>query len=235
MLCKIAELITELPAAGDLVPRCKEYLYTGDESADIVICDDMFRPQAWPKLSGDSYIYMESGSHFYFQLLQHNGIMLHASALELDGKAYLFSGNSGAGKSTHTHMWQTAVSQSARIFNDDKPALRYIDGQWFAYGTPWSGKNGININMKVPVAGICFLKQSKDNRIRRMGEQEALQNIIAQTIHRFKLVENLDLMLQHIERLVKNVPVFELENRPEPEAARLSYESMCNAAKEMGL
>lgn len=37
MLCKVAELITEVPAAGDLVPRCKEYLCNENEETGAVI------------------------------------------------------------------------------------------------------------------------------------------------------------------------------------------------------
>ena len=40
-----------------------------------------------------------------------------------------------------------------------------IDGKAYAYGTPWCGKDGINQNKKVPLQGICFLIQSKENNI----------------------------------------------------------------------
>jgi hypothetical protein len=235
MLCRIADLVTEVPAVGDLVSRCSEYLCDGDAGADIVIRTESFRPDSWRGLSGDKYIYCETGSHFFFQLLKFKGLMLHASAVELDGKAYLFSAPSGTGKSTHTRLWQSTFGENARVFNDDKPALRFIDGVWYAYGSPWCGKDGININMKAPVAGICFLKQAPENRIRRLGKVEAAQNLIWQTMHRFKHVENLDLMLSHVENLVERIPVFELENRPEPEAALLSYNTMRQAAEEIGL
>lgn len=235
MICKIADLVTEIPAVGDLDSRCTEYLCDGDAGADIVICAESFRPDAWKGLSGDSYIYCESGSHFFFQLLKFNGLMLHASAVELDGKAYLFSAPSGTGKSTHTRLWQTTFGENVRVFNDDKPPLRFIDGVWYAYGSPWCGKDGININMKAPVAGICFLKQASENRIRRLDKMEAAQNIIWQTMHKFRTEGSLDLMLSHVESLVDRIPVFELENRPEPEAALLSYNTMRQAAEESGL
>lgn len=235
MLCKIADLITEVPEAGDLVPRCKDYLYDGAFGADIVIRTENFHPENWPKLSYDQMVYMESGFQFNGHLLKFNGMRLHASAVALDGKAYLFSAPCGTGKSTHTRLWQSVFGDKAKVFNDDKPALRCIDGKWYAYGTPWCGKAGININMKVPLAGICFLKQAPHNRIRRMTPLQASQVIIWQTIHRFKHVENLDLMLGHVNSIVQSIPVLELENRPEPEAAQLSYETMRRAAEEMGL
>ena len=232
MFCKIADLITEVPEAGDLVPRCRDYRYDGDLRADITIRTEAFRPHAWQGLTGDQYIYCESGSHFHFQLLRFNGMMLHASAVVVDGQAYLFSAPSGTGKSTHTRLWQQLFGKRAQVINDDKPALRCIDGTWYAYGTPWCGKDGININAKAKLAGVCFLKQATENKIRRLSNAEAVQNIIWQTMRRFRLEENMDLMLNQVDSLVRSVPIFELENRPEPAAAQLSYETMRRAAEE---
>ena len=76
--------------------------------------------------------------------------------------------------------------------------------------------------MKVPLAGICFLKRGEENSIRRLSATEATFSIISQTIKKFKLAEDLDKMLTHVEALVGRIPVYELSNRPEPDAARLS-------------
>lgn len=235
MLCKIADLLVEVPAGGDMEERCKEYRVEADAPADIVIREELYELDRWKPLSEDASIYMESGMFFYFFLLSHSGMMLHASAVELDGKAYLFSGNSGMGKSTHTRLWQQVFGERAQIFNDDKPALRKIDGKWYAYGTPWCGKDGINQNKKLPLAGICFLQQAEENKIRRLNTKEVLSRVIAQTLFRFKSVGSLDLLLTTVDKLVREIPVFELENKPEPEAALLSYETMRRTAEEEGL
>lgn len=235
MLCKIADLIVELPEAGDLVPRCKEYLYGGTDGADIIIRTELFRPELYPQLSENNMIYMESGNHFYTKILRFDGFYIHASAVAVDGRAYLFSGSSGTGKSTHTHFWKMLFDEKAKIFNDDKPALRYIDGVWYAYGTPWCGKDGININMKVPLAGICFLKQGSENKMRLLTKQETLAYILPQVFSKFDKVELLDMQLAHLDIILRQIPVFELENRPEPAAAQLSYETMRKAAEELGL
>lgn len=218
-----------------MAPRCRDYLYHGEERPQIVIHEEDYRPQIWPSVPTELLPYMDSGSLFYLQLLRHNGMMLHSSAVELDGRVYLFSGNCGAGKSTHTRLWQQVFGAEARIINDDKPALRLIDGVWYAYGTPWSGKDGINQNRKAPVAGICFMKKADHNAIRHVTGLEAMAKIMKQTQRRFRNPENLDLLLSHLEKLVQMIPVYELENRPEPEAARLSYETMRRGAEEMGL
>ena len=91
------------------------------------------------------------------------------------------------------------------------------------------------MNRKVPVAGICFLKQAPYNRIRPLTAKESIPRFISQTIRGFRNQERLVMLLGHLEKLVQTIPVFELENRPELEAAQLSYETMYRAAMEKGL
>ena len=235
MLCRIADLLVEVPETGNMGQRCEKYRYTGEEKPQVELSTAYYNRDNWPGLSEEEFIYMESGVQFYVHLLQHTGMMLHASAVELDGKAYLFSGQCGAGKSTHTRVWQKTFGDRAQVFNDDKPALRYLDGRWYAYGTPWCGKDGINLDKKVPLAGICFLVQSKENKIRRLSAKEAITRICEQTLFRFRNPANLERMLTQLDQLVRDIPVFELENRPEPAAAHLSYETMRRAAEEENL
>ena len=211
------------------------YLTNEKGVAEILIRDELYKLDRWQTLTEEQAVYMESGTQFYRALLDFNGMMLHASAVAVDGKAYLFSGQSGIGKSTHTGLWQQTFGDKVKLFNDDKPALRRLDDGWYAYGTPWSGKHGININMKVPIAGICFLKRGEENKIRRLSPIEALPQVLMQTLRKFKDAERLSLMLALVDRLVQEVPVYELYNRPEAEAALLSYETMRKGAKEVGL
>lgn len=164
----------------------------------------------------------------------YNGLMLHASAAALGGRACLFSGPCGRGKSTHTRLWQQTFGEAVQVFNDDKPALRRLDGRWYAYGTPWCGKDGINLNQKWPLGGICFLEKSQENRIRRLPAAEALPLILAQTTYRLQ-PHSMELLLASLDSLLREIPVFLLENRSEEAAARLSFETMRRAAEEEGL
>ena len=164
----------------------------------------------------------------------YNGLMLHASAAALEGRAYLFSGPCGRGKSTHTRLWQQTFGEAVQVFNDDKPALRRLDGRWYAYGTPWCGKDGINLNQKWPLGGICFLEKAQENRIRRLPPAEALPLILAQTTYRLQ-PHSMELLLASLDSLLREIPVFLLENRPEEAAALLSYDTMRRAAEEEGL
>ena len=235
MLCRIAELNVEVPEAGGLAPRCRDYLCKTDELPDFTIREEVYQLANWPDSSAETVAYMESGIQFYGWLLKFYGLMLHASAVEMEGRAYLFSGQCGMGKSTHARLWQKAFGERAQVFNDDKPALRLQDGQWYAYGTPWCGKDGINQNKKVALAGICFLKRGTENSIRQLSAGEAIQNIVPQTLYKLTSTGKLDRMLLLVEKLVEQIPVFELYSVPTEAAAHLSHDTMLSAAKELGL
>jgi hypothetical protein len=226
MLCKISDLLVEIPEAGGMSPRCTGYLSEQDGEADIIIDQELYQLDKWKNCSEELNVYLQSGFQFYRQLLNFNGIMLHSSAIELDGRAYLFSGPCGVGKSTHTMLWQSTFGEKVKVFNDDKPALRRFEDGWYAYGTPWCGKDGININMKVPLGGICFLKQSTENSIRRLDSKEAIVKVISQTTYHLRDPEQMVKLLEIVGKLVEEVPIYELCNRPEPEAALLSYNTM---------
>lgn len=227
MLCKIADLIADVPADDGLGRRCTDYLYSGDRGADITIRTDLYRFDKFPpNTTKETVAYMESAYQFYLKLLAFSGFYIHASAVVRDGKAYLFSGHSGAGKSTHVRLWIDTFGGDTRVINDDKPALRFIDGVWYAYGTPWCGKDGINSNEKAPVAGLCFLKKAEKNVIRKLLPSEAVTRILGQTIFRFGQVEHADALMDLIECFLKHIPVYELENLPDGDAALLSYSTM---------
>ena len=234
MRCKIADIVTEVPAAGGLAARCKAYLWNDAGEPEITISEEKYRRERYGSHFGeDSVAYMEAAYQFCLELVKFSGFYLHASCVVLDGKAYLFSGPSRTGKSTHTQLWQQVFGSGAVVINDDKPALRRIDGVWYAYGTPWCGKDGINSNERARVAGVCFLKQAPENRIRRLTTFEALQKMLSQTIRKFDSADGLDRMLGNLDLFLREIPIYELENRPEPAAARLSYETMLHGWREV--
>ena len=236
MICKIADLIAEIPTADGLAVRCQDYLWKEETNPDIVVQEELYRKDRFaPCISTKTVAYMEAAFQFYRQLLGFGGFCLHASAVVRDGKAYLFSGRSGVGKSTHTRLWIDTFGGDTRVINDDKPALRCIDGVWYAYGTPWCGKDGINLNERAPLAGICFLKQANQNRIRKIEPSEAFQKFYGQTIRHMDNAHELDALLRLMEDLLSKIPVYELENLPEPAAAMLSYETMSQGTMEAKL
>ena len=170
--------------------------------------------------------YLATGSSFYRQLLNFDGIMLHSSAVVMDERAFLFSADCGTGKSTHTALWRSVFGEDrAQILNDDKPALRYEDGFWFAYGTPWSGKTDQSLNARFPVAGIAILERHEKNSIAPIEGKEAVVAVMRQVVrHKDPALKIKQLEL--IDKLLTQVPVWKLKCNMEPEAALVSYEAM---------
>jgi serine kinase of HPr protein (carbohydrate metabolism regulator) len=116
---------------------------------------------------------MESGIQFELSLMRYNGLRIHASAVEVDGKAYLFSANSGTGKSTHTRLWREVFGDRAVMVNDDKPFLRMTEGAVMVYGSPWNGKHGLGCNLSVPLKAVCILERGEENRIEKISAKQA--------------------------------------------------------------
>ena len=193
---------------------------------DITLDVTQIRPDISKKISAESNYYLSSGANFYRQLLCHDGMMLHASAVVVDGYAYLFSGPCGMGKSTHAAMYKN-VWPGAVIINDDKPALRRIDGTWYAFGTPWCGKDGINVNTSALLGGICFLHRG-DTLLRRITPLEALPQFLKQTGGR-KNARDAQLLMGLLDDLLRKVPVFEFFNHAAPGDEQITYQAMREA------
>lgn len=92
----------------------------------------------------------------------HRAVSIHASAVVCDGKGYLFMGQSGTGKSTHSALWQRNV-KGCYLLNDDNPTLRIMGDRVMVYGTPWSGKTHCYRNERHPVGALVRLVQAKEN------------------------------------------------------------------------
>ncbi len=179
-----------------------------------------------PTLTLDNCEYLFTGSVFYSGLLYFGGFMLHSSAVIMDGKAYLFTADSGTGKSTHTSLWQKAFGETrAEILNDDKPAIRIGKNGIFACGTPWSGKTDRNINKIVPIGAIGFLERSEENWIEQKNGGDVIGKLLKQTVRPPKLSE-MDALLKYVDIVLKEVPVYSLGVNMTTDAAKMAYETM---------
>lgn len=228
----IAGLTVKMDSFGRTVTQAQPYLCDA-ATVDIEIKSN---PEALrerqPHLSLEDCEYLSTGGSFYRQLLKFDGMMLHASAVVMDGYAYLFSAPCGTGKSTHTSLWRKVFGEDkAIILNDDKPALRMENGKWYAYGTPWSGKTDQNANMRVPVAGICFLRRGEKNTIEPFSGKEAIHAVMEQTA-RSASPQFCMQLLTLLDKLLRDVPVWQMHCNMEPDAPQVSYAAMSAAIKK---
>ena len=160
-------------------------------------------------------------------LKDYNGFFLHCSSLEYDGKAFIFTAKSGTGKSTHARLWREVFKDKVVMINDDKPIVRFIDGKFFIYGTPWNGKHSISNNIKSEIKAIYYLSQAKENKVYKCEPILAISKLLSQTV----LPDDKDSMntlLSMLEKLVEVTPVFDLECNISEEAVHTAL----NALKE---
>lgn len=224
----IADLAVDMEVSGRTLRQAAAYETTVNGPADITLeCDVRGVLELNPQLETEEIAeYMGTGLMFAQHLLAFDGSFLHASAVVLDGKAYLFSAPSGTGKSTHTQKWCRLFG--AEYLNDDKPALRLVDGVWMAYGTPWSGKHDLSKPVGAPIGGIAFLKRGEENSIRPFPAKEAVPLFMSQSLWRLYKPESMQRQLSLVDKLFRQLPVWELTCRNDDEAALLSHRVMTN-------
>lgn len=226
-LYRVAELVIRMDTFGRTAKQAEPYrIIDGDCKPDFTVCSapELIR-NINPNLSMDDCEYLSTGSSFYRQLTAFRGMLLHASCVVVDGKAYLFSAPCGTGKSTHVALWLKLFGERAYILNDDKPAIRIVDDGIFAYGTPWSGKNDCSRNERVALGGIAVVKRAKENSIRRLQPDEAVYSLMDQTTHKLPKAELFQL-IETLGKVVETGKVYALSCNMDISAAKLSYETM---------
>lgn len=227
---EIAGLAVDMEATGRTKRQAAAYAAPASGQPDVVLrCDTDWILRHNPGVHDPEQAeYLGLGTLFARALLDHDGLQLHASAVVLDGKAYLFSAPCGTGKSTHAEKWMRLFGASC--LNDDKPALRHVGGVWTAYGTPWSGKHDLSSPAGAALGGIAFLLRGEENRITRITPKEALPCLMSQTVCELSS-QKLERMLTLVDDLLRSVPLWQLTCRNDDEAARLSHRAMTHISK----
>ena len=154
----------------------------------------------------------------------HNRLLeMHASVVVHEGKARLFLGHSGTGKSTHARQWLAQFHQ-AYLLNDDNPVLLVdSDTRAWVYGSPWSGKTPCYRNERVPVAAIIQLEQAPQNEIQPLAPAQAYAYMLSSCSGMKVLHEAMDGLHDTISKIVLGTPMFKLRCLPDKAAAELCY------------
>ena len=162
---------------------------------------------------------------FFRQVIAYDTLLIHSSALIYDGGAYLFSGDSGVGKSTHTRLWQKAFGEKVHIMNDDKPVVRLYEDKAVAFGTPFDGGSGIALNESYPLKAIIFLERGEENVVSVPDKKEVIQRLYFQTARMVNAVLA-DKMLSHFERLLTLTRFYVLSCNTDISAAHTAFEAI---------
>jgi hypothetical protein len=105
-------------------------------------------------------------------LAQRGGFLLHAASAICDGRAYLFSGVSGAGKTTMTQLAPADIT----LLTDEISYLRPNGEGYSAFGTPFAGELArAGENCAAPVSALFFLEKGPENRVDELSSAEAVR------------------------------------------------------------
>jgi len=109
-----------------------------------------------------------------WKLATRHGFLLHAATVVRAGKAYVFTGRSGAGKST-----VASLAPMGTVLTDEISLLRFENREWRAYGTPfWGEFRAAGANTSAPVRGLFRLVQAAENRVTPLRPVEMLRALL---------------------------------------------------------
>ena len=140
----------------------------------------------------------------HYAVLTADAVMMHASGVFDGEKGRLFSGFSGAGKSTISGIWK---QQGNLLINDDRLIIRKEKGEYFMYNTPMYYHDD---NKKSPIHAVFLIRHAHENVINRMAGAAAVSSVMA-----FSIQNNYDTrFVQHhldfFANMCSQIPVFQL-------------------------
>lgn len=141
----------------------------------------------------------------FLYLAQRNGMaVLHSASVLYRGRAWLFSGPSGTGKSTHAALWQTQYQTP--LINGDLNLIAMQGDTPMIYGIPWCGTSGICDPSDYRLGGVILLKQAQEDETEELTEDKRRllisQRLISPFWNEEMLTENLSLTDRIADRIL---------------------------------
>jgi hypothetical protein len=151
-------------------------------------------------------------------LSKEGGFLLHAASAIRNGRAFLFAGVSGAGKTT---MARLAPTDAALLTDEISYVRKHKDG-YFAFGTPFTGelaKSGENIC--APIAGLYLLAQGPQNRLEPVVHAEAVRALLTNILFFAEETELVEMVFHSACEFISRIPVYRLTFVPDPQVWEL--------------
>jgi len=139
-----------------------------------------------------------------------DGLMLHASAVNAAGWAFVFPGVAEAGKSTAASRFAGGT-----ILTDERCAVRRVDGRWTAYPVPmWGGKYKPVSSKPVPLAMLVVVRKNAPLAVRTLPTSTAIGRLAPAIVHNHYDGMKAERVLGALAQLATEVPVVELAYAP---------------------
>jgi hypothetical protein len=157
-------------------------------------------------------------------LVREGGFLVHAASAIRNGRAFLFAGASGAGKTTISYLAPPDVV----LLTDEvsyvrpwgqgigKPDTWNLAPAYEAFGTPFAGAlAGSGENLRAPVAALYLLAQGRGNKFEAVSRAEAARALLRNILFFAQDEELVRLVSQSAFDFVSHVPVRRLVFAPD--------------------
>ncbi len=145
-------------------------------------------------------------------LAKQGGFLLHSASAVRNGKAFLFAGVSGAGKTTISRL----APADATLLTDEISYVRKQDGGYVAFGTPFTGELAkLGENTSAPVAAFYLLAQGPENRIDPVAAADAGRELLSNMLFFAEDQEMVHRAFQAACDFVHRVPAYKLTFVPD--------------------
>lgn len=145
-------------------------------------------------------------------LAREGGFLVHAASVIRNGRAFLFSGISGAGKTTLSRL----IPPDAHLLTDEISYVRRANHGYDACGTPFTGELArVGENLSAPVAGLFFLAKGTDNRIEPVVAPEAIRSLLRNILFFAEDQELVGMVFRSACDFVEEIPVQRLTFFPD--------------------
>jgi hypothetical protein len=145
-------------------------------------------------------------------LAREGGFLLHASSAIRNGRAFLFSGVSGAGKTTISSL----APKDAVLLTDEISYVRRDGEGYRACGTPFAGELARpGENASAPIECLYFLAKGPENRIAPIEPPEALRMLLRNILFFAEDPELVKMVFRSACEFLGRVPAYRLTFYPD--------------------
>ncbi len=230
MKIRIAELNVDIENRGKYIEKLSEKYLSDFESADISVkvTDSDIEAELIAVDRQFSKSYCEATAAYRkigYLLPEFDAFILHGATFRYKDRGISFLAASGTGKSSHMQNWITLFGEEVEIVNGDKPIIRLKNGEPYAYGTPWCGKERLSNNTSVRLTDICFITRSKENKTRLLSKEDITSRLLNQVViprGSKNIIKTLDL----IDKMVQSCNIWEIKCTADISSAEVSSKAI---------
>ena len=120
-------------------------------------------------------------------LAQEGGFLMHAASAIRNGKAFMFAGVSGAGKTTIARLAPSDATlltdEISYVRKDGRKDVKKQNLSYVAFGTPFTGELAkLGENVSAPISAFYLLAQGPENRIDPVAPGQAVRELLANVL-----------------------------------------------------